>query len=231
MMHIAMEHKRYDIINQNLSRTPGRDADDPNEEILFQKVYMTGLEYSIYYHDWRMAILFYIHSADPVYNCFDGRIIEDVGTHNMHHASENDGIPIAGFKGLYCLLNPKNNVAEYNTILSSLWLMEQCHNERQTRHVDSQNVISYAKYSMCLIGAKEVWNYEFCNKIYTILQSLQRAASDAGCWMISNDICLNVLDYVMDDVLSFAIWRGLMYAADYSVAMKMLANRRGSINT
>ncbi len=83
-MEEAIELKRYDVLHQNLSRQGHQqhyhscnDSCDPNEEILFHKkrVYMTGLEYAVFQNDWKMAILFYIHAADPNYNCFDGRII------------------------------------------------------------------------------------------------------------------------------------------------------------
>ena len=60
-MRNAIEERRYDIVQFNLRR----NINDPNEEIPFQNVYMTGLEYSIYKGDWKMAILFFLHSADP----------------------------------------------------------------------------------------------------------------------------------------------------------------------
>ena len=73
-MRQAIECRRYDIVLSNLRSKYG--PNDPNEEIPFRNVYMTGLEYSVYNCDWRMAILFFVQSADPSYNCFDGTIIE-----------------------------------------------------------------------------------------------------------------------------------------------------------
>ena len=69
-MKNAVEERRYDIVQFNLRSR----FYDPNEEILFSTVYMTGLEYSVYKGDWRMAILFFLNSADPERNCFDGTI-------------------------------------------------------------------------------------------------------------------------------------------------------------
>ena len=73
-MRDAIESRRYDLVHSNLRSKYG--PNDPNEEIPFQNVYMTGLEFSIYNCDWRMAVLFFVQSADPSYNCFDGTIIE-----------------------------------------------------------------------------------------------------------------------------------------------------------
>lgn len=216
-MPIAICQKRYDIIQEKLAHQP--NGEDPNEEILFQNVYMTGLEFSIYKHDWRMAIVFYIHAADPKYNCFDGRVVDNmnrVPAQNMYHICENNGLPIAGFKGLYCLLNPKFG-SEYNGTLSALWLMEKCYIRKEVRRrIDSMDDINCARGCMHQIGAGCVWNKEFCQRVYTILQSLRKVASNQhgdGEGSLPDEICLHILDYVVDDILSFTIWKGLMHVS------------------
>jgi len=235
-MKDAIECRRYDIVQRRL-RDP-LSCDDPNEEILFENVYMTGLEYSVYNHDWRMAIIYSFHAADPAYNCFDGRVIENIihemrtldarsmnylgnsydprftTTPNFYHLSENNGMPISGFKGLYCLLNPTRK--EYQEILATLWIMEQCYGN--TRKVKSIKIVQCTRDAMSQIGAKSVWNFEFCQRIYTIVQCLRRVPRESSCVGLPNEICLNILDYIVDDVLSFTLWRGLKYVAELSVS-------------
>jgi hypothetical protein len=73
-MRNAIEARKYSIVRSNLQGNCY--PDDPNEEIPFLEVYMTGLEYSVYSNDWKMGILFFLNGADPAYNCFDGTILE-----------------------------------------------------------------------------------------------------------------------------------------------------------
>jgi len=217
-MSNAICQKRYDVIYEKLNRQP--NGEDPNEEILFQNVYMTGLEYSVYKHDWKMAIMFYTHAADPKYNCFDGRIVKDensVPSQNMYHLCENDGLPIAGFKGLYCLLNP--TVSDYSETLAALWLMDVCYNRRQLLHcTDSIGELEHARECMYQIDAGSVWNEEFCQRVYTILQSLRKATSySLEIEPFPEEICLYILDYVIDDIFTFTIWKGLMHVTASSL--------------
>ncbi len=237
-MSTAIYQRRYDIIQGKLAHPS--NGEDPNEEILFQNVYMTGLEYSVYNHDWKMAIMFYIHAADPKYNCFDGRAVGDrlnrIPDRNMYHLCENNGMPIAGFKGLYCLLNP--TVPGYNGTLSALWLMEQCYIRKDDSHrLGSIKELNHARYCMDQIGAGTVWNKEFCQRVYTILHCLRRGDGDASSSSRNGDmqsflpeeICLNILDFVVDDILLYAIWRGLMHASRCA-AMKIIPSCEGMMD-
>lgn len=232
-MAFAIYHKRYDIIREKL--TNKSSGEDPNKEILFQNVYMTGLEYSIYNHDWRMAIVFYIHAADPKYNCFDGRVLRKGGADSgsrpasptqTYHICENDGRPIEGFKGLYCLLNP--TVSGYNSTLSALWLMEQGHSGKEVRRrLDSVEALTHARNCVLQVGAGSVWNEVFCKRVYTILLSLRQASSASSTISgnisdeLPHEISLHILDFVVDDILSFSIWKSLMHVSFISAnAMK-----------
>ena len=99
--------------------------------------------------------------------------------------------------------------------------------------------LSHARDCLLEIGAGKVWNEEFCGRVYAILKSLEKAvyghrhspscdrihgadgSFDTGMGManaqmnvLPNEICLNILDYVIDDILSFTIWKGLMYGIE-----------------
>ena len=237
----AIECRRYDIVQQKLADY--HSCEDPNEEILFEKVYMTGLEFSVYNHDWRMAAVFYFNAADPMYNCFDGRVIENImhemmaldsrsmpflsessdptftTTPNLYHISENNGMPISGFKGLYCLLNPTRE--DYHEMLATLWIMEKCYEDSKARNAEPSQMIRCARDCMSQIGAKAVWNKEFCHKMFIIIQSLRRVPQGCRNMGLPNEICLNILDYVIEDVLSFTLWSGLKYVSNCSVSGSM----------
>lgn len=218
-MKDAIESRRYDLVHRKL-----RCSDDPNEEILFERVYMTGLEHAVYNHDWRMAIVFYMNSADPIYNCFDGRKttgVNTITTDSLYHINENNGLPISGFKGLYCLLNP--SIVDYQNTLATLILMENCYGIRCCPDVDFTEVIDRTKECMGQLNLNNIWNKEFCQRIYTICKCLHRVGrsnNDVG--DIPHEICLNILDYVVDDILSFTIWKGLKFITDESVQSKLM---------
>ncbi len=86
-MRDAIKNRKYDVVQSYLQGKPY--VYDPNEEIPFLEVYMTGLEYSVYKGDWRMAILFFVNAADPSYNCFDGTIYEKSADTNGEENSDN----------------------------------------------------------------------------------------------------------------------------------------------
>jgi len=203
---------------------------DPNEEMQFGQVYMTGLEYSVYSGDWKMAILFFVHSADPAYNCFDGTITETYPpmnpeetfrsvckTHpafirnytNGHRVKQVQHSPLSGFKGLYCLIDKSHE--ESSTIYSSLWLMETCHSCKTS--LAKREVINYARQCLIQIGASQVWNNEFASKVLNILKCLHRLEFTGG-KRIPNDISTTILEYILDDVLLDTIWEGLRYTSD-----------------
>lgn len=226
-MATAIQRRRYDLVRSNLSQR--RFPDDPNEEIPFSQVYMTGLEYSVYTSDWKMAILFFVHSADPSYNCFDGTIVEETQNEDvMAHAicrthpaflressSEEDErsriSPVSGFKGLYCLL-PLSLDDNTSVTRCSLWLMEKSY-QRLLPLATASN-IRFTRYCLSQIGAKTVWNTEFTYKVFTTLNCLHRVGHRIDNRQISNDIALNILEFVLDDILLDTIWEGLRYVSD-----------------
>jgi len=225
-MSEAIQMRRYDLVRSNLSQK--RFSDDPNEEIRISQVYMTGLEYSVYTSDWKMAILFFVQSADPSYNCFDGTIVEVEQNESLmvqaicrtHPAFMLDFAPdgkrrqispISGFKGLYCLL-PSSPEDSAKVTRCSLWLMEKSYH----RHfpLATPNNIMFARYCLLQIGAKTVWNNEFTYKVFITLMSIHRVGLRIDNGQIGNDIALNILEFVLDDILLDAVWEGLRYASD-----------------
>jgi len=225
-MFMAIQKRRYDLVRSNLSQK--RFPDDPNEEISFSQVYMTGLEYSVYTSDWKMAILFFVHSADPSYNCFDGTIVEAEQSEIIMaqaicttHPAFLGGItpegerlqisPISSFKGLYCLL-PSSPDDSTSITRCSLWLMEKSY--QRLFPLATANNIKFARYCLIKIGAKTVWNNEFTYKVVTTLLCIHHAGLRIENGHLANDIALNILEFVLDDILLDAIWEGLRYASD-----------------
>mmetsp|Transcript_21035 Transcript_21035/g.31957 ORF Transcript_21035/g.31957 Transcript_21035/m.31957 type:complete len:445 (+) Transcript_21035:579-1913(+) len=289
MTQEAIECRRYDLLCQNLSPPlETMEPTDPNEEMLFlnKSVYMTGLEYAVFTKDWRMAILLYMHAADPKYNCFDGRTIidmhdravgreginqdNDIGHENPHNSSlqqrgisprtsnalsnaaflhylskMDDHVPISGFNGLYCLLNSSvledhtaPNLVEYNKTMSSLWLMEQTYGNVDT-YMHDKHIIALTRSHLHKIGARSVWQREFCDNVYFFIQTIRRMKGNNfplhnehphSCdyassslerigESLSNDLCLHIMEYLVDDLLSHTIEKGLKFISDGSVGI------------
>lgn len=225
-MSAAIQNRRYDLVRSNLSQKGF--SDDPNEEIRFSQVYMTGLEYSVYTGDWKMAILFFVQSADPSYNCFDGTIVEAEQNESLmaqaicrtHPAFVLDFAPdgrrlqispISGFKGLYCLL-PSSPTDSTRITRCSLWLMEKSY--QRLFPLATPNNIRFARYCLLQIGAKTVWNNEFTYKVFITLMCIHRVGLRISNGQVGNDIALNILEFVLDDILLDAVWEGLRYASD-----------------
>ena len=88
---------------------------------------------------------------------------------------------------------------------------------------DFTEVIDRTKECMGQLNLNNIWNKEFCQRIYTIckcLHRVERSNNDVG--DIPHEICLNILDYVVDDILSFTIWKGLKFITDESVQSKLM---------
>lgn len=235
----AIKQGRYDVVHLHLqSRTC---SSDPNEEIKFDTVYMTGLEYSIYGGDWKMAILFFINSADPAYNCFDGTILKHsrrlgryVHSHSHpafmesnrrgrdgNHNRRKKCNRIPGFEGLYCLANSKK--CDKEKVLSSLWLMRRAYENEKSPPRPMMDTVSLTREHICNIGCHDIWNSSFCDIIYTCLLCLRYCFgnrrsqySSSPRAKLPNDISIHILEYIMDDVLCDAIQevlRGITFNA------------------
>ena len=221
-MRDAIEEQRYDLVHFNLRNISC--PNDPNEEIKFDTVYMTGLEYSIHNGDWKMAILFFINSADPAYNCFDGTILrysKSLGRYVQSHSHpafleernsrtgdrRRKSVRIAGFDGLYCLVNPKKR--DLDKIMSSLWLMKQAHEiQESSAKKTMMETIACSRKHIFNIGYKDIWKTQFCTIIHTCLLCLrccinnhchQSSKSQRG--KLPNDVSIHILEYIMDDLL------------------------------
>eukprot|EP00593_Proboscia_inermis_P015770 CAMPEP_0171304398 /NCGR_PEP_ID=MMETSP0816-20121228/14140_1 /TAXON_ID=420281 /ORGANISM="Proboscia inermis, Strain CCAP1064/1" /LENGTH=233 /DNA_ID=CAMNT_0011784449 /DNA_START=299 /DNA_END=997 /DNA_ORIENTATION=+ len=88
---------------------------------------MTGLEYSVFVGNGKMALLFFLCGADPLHNAFNGEM-ETVQSHFdgitdvMTPFTRGETIP--GFRGLRALLQPGDENAHITR--KYLWLMERC---------------------------------------------------------------------------------------------------------
>uniref|UniRef100_A0A7S0G9H8 Uncharacterized protein n=1 Tax=Proboscia inermis TaxID=420281 RepID=A0A7S0G9H8_9STRA len=88
---------------------------------------MTGLEYSVFVGNGKMALLFFLCGADPLHNAFNGEM-ETVQSHFdgitdvMTPFTRGETIP--GFRGLRALLQPGDENAHITRKYS--WLMERC---------------------------------------------------------------------------------------------------------
>lgn len=265
-MRDAIVNRKYDVVQSYLRGE--LYAYDPNEEIPFLEVYMTGLEYSVYKGDWRMAILFFLNSADPSYNCFDGTILTKSGNNDgeensdvsegrdvasprrrqlserriissrTHHAfsrseiSESHGQDeegskryneIAGFDGLYCLVNQKEEEAV--KVRSSLWLMSRCHDPDHCPPKSMTEGLKLTQKHLLSIGAMDVWRDYFEKIVLTSLlslrcclgQSIETVGNGTNEANLPNDVVLHILEYVVDDILSETIHQGFKAVTKHSL--------------
>ena len=89
---------------------------------LFSLAKMTGLEWAVYWEDWRMTAIFFVFGADPQHNIFDGIMEMPPGYVPLPGFS---GQPIPGFDGLLLLLREEDDI-EYG--VAYLSVMEVCYN-------------------------------------------------------------------------------------------------------
>lgn len=239
-MRDAIEERRYDIVHYNLRNNSC--PNDPNEEINFDTVYMTGLEYSIYNGDWKMAIVFFINSADPAYNCFDGTILKysrSQGRYVQSHSHpafleerksrtgdrRRKCVRIAGFDGLYCLVNSKKR--NLDKLMSSLWLMRQAHEIQESPPKKMMEMIACSRRHICNVGCDHIWNTQFCTIIHTCLLCLRccfnnqcHRSSKSQREKLPNDVSIYILEYIMDDVLGDVIQEVLRVIAGKAIMVK-----------
>ena len=244
-MRGAIEDRRYDIVRTNLRQKC--DPDDPNEEIAFRSVYMTGLEYSIYTGDWKMATLFFLNSADPTYNCFDGTILKSTPSH-YHSISDVDlrerscrvySHPafakvlrqrrkgrgynqISGFDGLYCLANSDH--AESDQVMSSLWLMKNCYDCNISPLKPMRALVKITRKHIFTIGRQDIWYSRFEKKVHTILLCLRfrmdkgRKKREIRSTNIPNEVAIHILEFIMDDILNDVIHNSLRITTERAIA-------------
>ncbi len=227
-MREAIKAQRYDLVHSNLQNKIC--PIDPNEEIHFDTVYMTGLEYAIYKGDWKMAILFFVNSADPAYNCFDGTILkysrsEGRYVHSHCHTAFLEDTQskrrrrrkfttrIAGFDGLHCLVNRR---CKMDKVMSSLWLMKQAY-ENDEISIPPKPIIEticITRRHISNIDCQDIWNAKFCTMIRTCLLCFRtcineknmrlksaRATKKIRKGKLPNDVSIHILEYIIDDIL------------------------------
>eukprot|EP00568_Trieres_chinensis_P008270 CAMPEP_0183312626 /NCGR_PEP_ID=MMETSP0160_2-20130417/42400_1 /TAXON_ID=2839 ORGANISM="Odontella Sinensis, Strain Grunow 1884" /NCGR_SAMPLE_ID=MMETSP0160_2 /ASSEMBLY_ACC=CAM_ASM_000250 /LENGTH=230 /DNA_ID=CAMNT_0025477517 /DNA_START=164 /DNA_END=856 /DNA_ORIENTATION=- len=116
---IMLQNQDYDAVIEELRS--GRA--DVNECLNVRSAEMTGLEHSVYDHDWRMAAIFVLHGADPARNEFT-RLLQ------MFDFSAGEDNPVLlepsfshpDFGGLRALVDDDDELS-----LAYLWLMEACY--------------------------------------------------------------------------------------------------------
>jgi hypothetical protein len=97
---------------------------------LFSLAKMSGLEWSVYWEDWRMAAIFFIFGADPQHNIFDGALEMPPGYVPL--PGFTIGRPIRGFDGLFLLLREEEDI-QYG--IAFLMIMQICYRrEFDCRH-------------------------------------------------------------------------------------------------
>jgi hypothetical protein len=83
---------------------------------------MTGLEWSVYWEDWRMAAIFFVFGADPQRNIFDGATQMPPGYVPLPGFTL--GRPFRGFNGLFLLLREEDDI-QYG--IAFLMIMQICY--------------------------------------------------------------------------------------------------------
>jgi len=114
---------------------------DPNSCLNFELMWGTGLEYSILTNDWTLAIIFFVHGANPNENSFDGILyLTEENPVELSVFVDLDVNFIPGFKGLYALVDPPS--VRSNIILPLLYLMEHCHRGTINVKKDFHKIVS-----------------------------------------------------------------------------------------
>jgi len=130
----ALKCQQYRTIREMLSK----NEFDPNTEIDFGFMYMTALEFAILTCDWKMALLFFVHGADPYVICCDGslRLSETQTNGETNSDSRNNIHPafttsmqrnLVGFERLRSIVPDdmaKNDNYNFTMMHACLWLME-----------------------------------------------------------------------------------------------------------
>ncbi|KAI2505484.1 hypothetical protein MHU86_8915 [Fragilaria crotonensis] len=89
---------------------------------LFTLAKMTGLEWAVYWEDWKMTAIFFIFGADPKNNIFDG--VMEMPPGYVPLPGFTIGRPIPGFDGLFLLLREEDDI-EYG--IAFLMIMQICY--------------------------------------------------------------------------------------------------------
>ena len=84
-----------------------RDPSQANKG-LFSLAKMTGLEWAVYWEDWKMAAIFFVFGADPVRNIFDG--VKEIPPGYVALPAFSIGSRIRGFDGLFLLLREEDDI-------------------------------------------------------------------------------------------------------------------------
>lgn len=130
----AIKCQQYSTIREMLSK----NEFDPNTEIDFGFMYMTALEFAIITCDWKMALLFFVHGADPYIVCCDGclRLSENQtndetttdSTKRVHPSFQKSRLRhLIGFERLRSIVPEDmaiNDKHSFTMMHACLWLME-----------------------------------------------------------------------------------------------------------
>jgi hypothetical protein len=97
---------------------------DPSQadQGLFSLAKMTGLEWAVYWEDWKMAAIFFVFGADPEHNIFDGAMEMPPGYVPL--PGFTIGRRIRGFDGLFLLLREEDDI-QYG--IAYLMVMQICY--------------------------------------------------------------------------------------------------------
>jgi len=161
---------------------------DPNSCLNFQLMWGTGLEYSLLTNDRTLAIIFFVHGANPNENSFDGILyLTEENPIELSVFVDLDVNFIPGFKGLYALVNPSS--AQSTIILPLLYVMEHCH----------RGTIDVEKDFNIIVSALNIIDLEFDG--HELRKQVIMVLLSTKCYNIPSEVqCVIVEHFVLSNI-------------------------------
>jgi hypothetical protein len=157
---------------------------------LFTLAKMTGLEWAVYWEDWKMTAIFFVFGADPKNNIFDGVMEMPPGYSPL--PGFIGGKPIPGFDGLVLLLaTDEEEDLEYG--MAYLSVMQVCYNGR----LDVRLEFSPLLQSLQIIQ-EDLKLTDLKERVFTSLLCLRRVG-------LSNDISIRIVT----EMLLGSLWNAI----------------------
>lgn len=204
----AMYDQDYDKI-ATLLRKDETIANKCLRKIQHRTLSMTGLEYSVFLGDGKMALLFFLRGADPFNNAFTGDIEGDTLLFQDQVVPNYYGRgPHPGFQGLYALLQPGN--PNNHAMKKYLWLMEKYY-WGEIGVVRNQRLLTLKTVSSAFnfIGAESEWRCTLLNHLCVTSICLHQTAVNATGQYLPPDVMSIIIEFSRDDIVISCIWSSL----------------------
>jgi len=163
---------------------------------------MTGLEYSIFLGDGKMALIFFLRGADPIHNTCNGEIataeVYGAAPDVMPNFTRDGTIP--GFRGLRALIQPHRG--NRPVVEQYLWLMELCGSSRLGRPGTLQEHLVEVSAAFRSISAASHWRHELAGVLHVRSLCLHRAVAEATGSALPASVMWAVVEFAADDVLA-----------------------------